>query len=351
MPVKRLTKIPNMTITIKDVAKKANVSIATVSLVLHNNERISPSTKKKVMKAVDELNYRPSRIARGLVMRQTQNIGFLLTNDHFLRTEPFYTHIFLGSEFEARDHNYYVLLNTIPNKFNECDYLPRFILEKNVDGVIIAGKVPSEIITCIEVYKIPIVFVDFYPPSGEHSAVLIDNIQGGEKATEHLIAYGHKHIGFLGGDMIHPSIRDRFQGYKNALDKFKIPFNPKYVVTRESNTDRKCGYHAAKTLLKANKGITSIFACNDAMALGAMQYIRENGKKIPHDISIIGFDDVLEDLSSDPPLSSIRVPKVDMGIEGVRLLMDYIASKKPKKVLIPVDLITRDSVLKINGKY
>lgn len=247
-----------MTITIKDVAKKANVSIATVSLALHDNERISRGTKKKVMKVVDELNYRPSRIARGLVLQQTQNIGFLLTNDHFLRTEPFYTHIFLGSEFEARDHNFYILLNTIPNKFKEYDHLPKFVLEKNVDGVIIAGKVPLEIVTCFEAYKIPVVFVDFYPPSGEYSAVLIDNVQGGEKATEHLIAYGHRNIGFIGGDMVHPSIRDRFQGYKIALEKFKIPFNMKQVVTTESATNRKSGYHATEILLKKNKDLTAL---------------------------------------------------------------------------------------------
>jgi LacI family transcriptional regulator len=302
------------------------------------------------MKAVDDLNYRPSRIARGLVMKQTQNLGFLLTNDHFLRTEPFYTHIFLGCEFEARDHNYYILLNTIPNKFNECDHLPRFILEKNIDGVIIAGKVPPEIITCIEVYKIPIVFVDFYPSHGEYSAVLIDNVQGGEKATEHLIDYGHKHIGFLGGDIVHPSIKGRFEGYKSTLKKYEIPFNSKYIITQESATDRKSGYHAAKLLLTENKKISAIFACNDAMALGAMQYIKESGKKVPSDISIIGFDDVLEDLSSDPPLSSIRVPKIDMGIEGVRLLMSYFSEKRSKKVLIPVDLISRASVSKRSGK-
>jgi len=339
-----------MTITIKDVAKKANVSIATVSLSLHDNERISPATKKKVMRAASDLNYRPSRIARGLVLQQTQNIGFLLTNDHFLRTEPFYTHIFLGSEFEARDYNFYVLLNTIPTKFKECDHLPRFVLEKNVDGVIIAGKVPLEIVTCLQVYKIPVVFVDFYPPSGEYSAVLIDNVQGGEKATEHLIQHGHRNIGFIGGDMVHPSIRDRFQGYQIALEKYQIPLNMKHVITREAATDRNSGYHATKILLSKNKSITAIFACNDAMALGAMQYIREIGKIVPSDISLIGFDDVVEDWSSDPPLSSIRVPKVEMGIESVRLLMDYLSSKRPKKVLIPVEIISRNSVLNINGK-
>jgi LacI family transcriptional regulator len=125
----------------------------------------------------------------------------------------------------------------------------------------------------------------------------------------------------------------------------------KQVVTRESTTNRKSGYHAAEILLKKNKDLTALFACNDAMALGAMQYIKETGKKIPEDISVIGFDDVVEDLSSDPPLSSIRVPKVEMGIESVRLLMDYLSSKRPKKVLIPVELISRNSVLNINGKY
>jgi LacI family transcriptional regulator len=339
-----------MTVTIKDVAKKAHVSIATVSLVLKNHRRISPATKKKVLKAVSDLNYHPSRIARGLVLKQTQNIGFLLTNDHFLRTEPFYTHIFLGSEFEARDHNYYVLLNTIPNNFNGCDNMPRFVLEKNVDGVIIAGKVPQQIISCLETVNIPMVFIDYYPPSGDYSAVLIDNVQGGEKATDYLIEYGHRHIRIVGGDIIHPSIRDRFQGYKIALEKNNVAMNMGLVVTRESTTDRDCGYHAAQMLFKKNIAFSAIFACNDAMALGAMQYLKENGKRIPQDISIIGFDDVVEDWISDPPLSSIRVPKIDLGAEGVRLLMEYFLNKKPKKVLVPVELIPRKSVAKINGK-
>ena len=137
--------------TIKDVASKANVSTATVSLVLHNHKRISQVTRSRVLKAVADLNYRPSRMARSLVLRETKNIGFLLTHDHFLRTEPFYTHIFIGTEFEARDHEYYVLLNTISGDFDKCNSLPRFILERNVDGVIIAGK--SSVVTNVQAGK------------------------------------------------------------------------------------------------------------------------------------------------------------------------------------------------------
>ncbi len=177
--------------TIKDVAKKAGVSTTTVSLVLHNHKRIPDITRKKVLKVVKTLNYRPSKIARGLVLKQTHNIGFIVTDDHFLRTEPFYTQIFLGTEFESRGHDYYVLLHTIPSKFEGEDCLPRFVKERNVDGIIIAGKVPKEIITCMEPYKIPLVFVDYYPSTGDYPAVLIDNIDGGKKATQHLIDMGH----------------------------------------------------------------------------------------------------------------------------------------------------------------
>ncbi|MEE9574398.1 MAG: LacI family DNA-binding transcriptional regulator [Candidatus Neomarinimicrobiota bacterium] len=121
--------------TIKDVAKAANVSIATVSFVLHNNERISSETKRRVLKSIKQLNYHPSRSARGLVSRKTGNIGFILTEEHFLRTEPFYTKIFLGTEFEARTKDYYVLFATVNSSFSNVDTLPRFILERNFDGI------------------------------------------------------------------------------------------------------------------------------------------------------------------------------------------------------------------------
>ena len=119
-----------MAITIKDVAKAANVSIATVSLVMHNHRRISKETKVKVLEIVEKMNYRPSRSARGLVSRRTGNIGFILTNDHFLRTEPFYTHIFIGTEIEARENDFYVLLKSEKRFFlnNVCKFVPLWIL-------------------------------------------------------------------------------------------------------------------------------------------------------------------------------------------------------------------------------
>ncbi|MEO8399789.1 MAG: LacI family DNA-binding transcriptional regulator, partial [Ignavibacteriaceae bacterium] len=220
-----------MPTTIKDVAKKANVSIATVSLVVNNHSRISPQTKTKVNQAIKDLNYYPSRAARGLVSKNTGNIGFILTEDHFLRSEPFYTRVFLGTEFEARQYEHYLLLTTIPSNFSERDKLPRFVLERNVTGVIIAGKVPNEIIKKLEKYDLPLAFVDYIPENEKYSVVLIDNMSGGCIAVQHLIELGHKKIGFVAGDITHPSIYDRFVGYKMTLEKANIFFDQSFYVT------------------------------------------------------------------------------------------------------------------------
>jgi LacI family transcriptional regulator len=335
--------------TIKDVAKNANVSIATVSLVIHNHERISPETRLRVNKVIEELNYHPFRSARGLVSQKTGNIGFLLTEDHFLRSEPFYTRIFLGTEFAARENEFYILLTTIPSCFKADDKLPRFVLERNVDGIIIAGKVPDDLINSLGKYNLPMVFIDYYPGVNNYPEVLIDNISGGKKAVEHLIELGHKEIGYIAGDIKHPSIQDRFQGYKTALEEAGLHYNSNFYVIDEENPARENGYSAAKKLLKKNKKITAIFTCNDAMAIGVMQYLKENKIRIPEDISIIGFDNVEADLSLDPPLSTINVEKTDMGIEAIRLMAEILKNKikSAKKVLVPVELICRKSTVQI----
>lgn len=339
-----------MAVTIKDVAKKAEVSIATVSLVIHNHRRISPETKLKVNRIIQELNYHPSRSARGLVSQKTGNIGFILTDDHFLRSEPFYTRIFLGTEFQAREYEYYVLLTTIPSSFQLGDRLPRFILERNVDGIIIAGRVPLGIVKSLEKYNMPIAFADYYPSENNHHVVLIDNISGGITAAQHLINLNHKKIAFIGGDIEHPSISDRYHGYRNALEKARINFNPDLCITDADYPNRENGYLSAKKLFERKPEVTGIFACNDAMAIGVMQYLKENGYRIPEDISLIGFDDVDADLSLDPPLTTIKVPKTELGIEAMRLMFDMLHTKftSPKKILVPIELVERKSTAGAN---
>ncbi len=335
-----------MAVTIKDVAKKANVSIATVSLVIHNNKRISNTTRNKVLKAIKGLNYHPSRSAKGLVTKKTGNIGFILTDDHFLKTEPFYTKIFLGTEFVARNTDYYVLLSTVDRNYNSNPVMPRFIMEKSVDGVIVAGSVPDLFTDELLAYNIPIVFIDYYPKDGEHNVVLIDNQRGGYIATKHLIELGHRRIAFIGGDIKHPSISDRLVGYKQALEYYGIEIDSRFIITDEDYPARQNGYSAAIKLFSNCSDCTAVFACNDAMAIGFMQYCSDNNIKIPDDISLIGFDDVEADLLLNPPLTTMHVPKDDLGIEAMNLIVSILSSpatNQTKKILVPVELIKRES--------
>lgn len=331
--------------TIKDIAKKSGVSIATVSFVINKTKPISAETKNRVLRTIKSLDYHPSKSARCLVTGKTGNIGFILTNDHFLRTEPFYTRIFLGTEFEARSEGYYILLTSIKPDFNKMDTLPRFILNKSVDGVIIAGKIPNILISRLSTYNIPTVFVDFIPHGNKSPLVLIDNIQGGLLATNHLIDLGHKNIAFISGDIDHPSLSDRLNGYKQALENAKIPIKNNLIITNTNYPDRQNGFNSAKKLFTNNKDVTAVFTGNDAIAIGVMHYLKDNGYKVPKDVSVIGFDDIEADIMLDPPLTTIRVPKVELGVEALRLIVNLLKNKKSihKKILIPVDLIVRSS--------
>lgn len=338
--------------TIKDVAKKAGVSIATVSFVINNSKQISASTRNRVLKAIKLLNYHPSSSARDLATGKTGNLGFILTDDHFLRTEPFYTRIFLGTEFEARVEGYYVLLSTIKRDFNDSDNLPRFVVNRNVDGIIVAGKVPDCFINKLCSYNLPTVFVDYIPPKNNCPQVLIDNIQGALMATNHLISLGHKNIAFIGGGPGHPSWVDRLEGYKQALESAGISVRNNLIISNDDYQGRQNGYNSAKKLFSKKNNITAVFAANDAMAIGVMNYLTENGYKIPNDVSIIGFDDIEADLMLNPTLSTIRVPKLELGSEALKLLVNSIKSKKTfsKKILIPVELIKRESTASLKLK-
>jgi len=330
--------------TIKDVAKKAGVSLSTVSLVLNRKKNVSEETVKKVQQAIKELNYHPQRSAQGLASKKSGNIGFVLTSDHFSRAEPFYTKIFLGSEFEARKHNYYILLTTIDRNFNKkC--IPRFLLERNVDGVILAGKVPEGLIHYVQQIDLPLIFIDYFPENGNYPAVLIDNTVGARQAMKHLIEKGHQQIAFVGGDISHPSIQDRFLGYKQALEDARIPFNENLVIIDEDYPGDKNGYSAMCKLQKRKASFTAIFAANDAMAFGCMRCMKEKGVTVPDQIALVGFDDVDVSWQMEPQLTTIRVNKEDMGALAVKNMVDLISSHKKSlgKILVPVELIVRDS--------
>jgi LacI family transcriptional regulator len=188
--------------TIKDVAAKANVSISTVSLALNGTGYVSADTRQRVLETAARMGYVPQTAAKQLASQKTGNIGFVLRANHFARSEPFYTHVFLGAEFEADRHDLYVLLATIPEKYTPGTDTPRFLRERNVDGILVAGKVDPAFITEVEEADIPVVLIDFEVNS--LPIVAIDNQAGARTGVEHLIGLGHSRIAFVGADIAHP---------------------------------------------------------------------------------------------------------------------------------------------------
>lgn len=340
-----------MSVTIKDVAKKAGVSLSTVSLVINKKSHIAPETRKKVEDAIAELNYYPSRTARVLASKKTSNLGFILSEDHFSRAEPFYTKVFLGAEFEARQFHYYILLTTVPKNFREGSHIPRFLLERNVDGVIMAGHVPQALVDYVQNLELPIIFIDYSPGRGKFTSVFMDNEGGAFEAVKHLIELGHKKIAFLGGDKSHPSMVGRFQGYQRALAEHNLPLVPNLIENEDPETTVESGCRAAARLFKRGVQPTAIFACNDAVATGCMKYLKESNFRIPEDISIVGFDDIEQDVLLDPPLTTVRVHKEEMGAVALRRMVEILEKKNSLtgQVLVPVELAVRRSTARAAG--
>ena len=331
--------------TIKDVAKQAGLSLSTVSLVINKSGYVSKETREKVLHVVKDLGYHPSRAAKGLASRTSGNIGFILSENHFSQAEPFYTRIFLGTEFEARHHNFYILLTTVGNQFREQESAPRFLLERNVDGVIIAGKIHEKLVDYIDQLGIPMMLVDYVFPKKRISSVLIDNRKGGHLAVQHLLSIGHREIGFVGGDITHPSIAERFLAYKETLVEHGIAPNQQLIVTTETDTRVNNGVKAIQKMLDHGGKPTAVFAANDAMAIGCMQHVKQRGMKIPDDIAIVGFDDIESSSHVEPRLTTIKVFKEEMGAVAVQRLVDAVKTKSRTIVntYVPVELISRGS--------
>jgi len=336
--------------TIREVAAKANLSIATVSLFLNNSSKVGGETRKKIQRVIDELGYTPRRSARGLASKLSGNIGFIVSEDHFTQAEPFYTRIFLGTEFEARDHEYYILLTTVARQFSNRQSIPRFLLEGNVDGIILAGRIDERFVDHIEKLGLPIIMIDFQFPRRRLSSVQIDNRAGIVQAVYHLTANAHTRIAFLGGDVGHPSVAERIAAYREALEDTRIGYDDRLVMTDETNTTTYNGYHAAEQLLQRGAQPTAIIAANDAMAIGCMQFLKSKGLRVPEDVAVVGFDDIEMSSHVDPRLTTVRVRKEELGRVAVQRLVESIKSKSSSVITVhvPVELVIRESSMNPN---
>ncbi|PAP75383.1 LacI family DNA-binding transcriptional regulator [Rubrivirga marina] len=332
--------------TISDVAEASHVSISTVSLVMNGKGPVAEATRQRVQAAADRLGYAPSRSARGLAARRTGNVGFVLREDHFRQSEPFYTRVFLGAEFEARRRGLYVLLSTVPDPYVPGEHAPRFLTEHSVDGVVVAGGVDGALIEQLRDRAIPHVLADF--AWDDAPQVSIDNRGGAFAVAAHVVERGHQRVAFLGADPTHPSPNARRDAFAEAMRDAGRPIPDGLLVTDDGPSDRATGARAGSALLDRDPADrpTAVFCANDALALGLLDAARDRGLRVPEDLAVVGFDDVEGAALAFPPLTTVHVHKERLGEAALGVLAEGVETADasiPDATLIPTQLVVRES--------
>jgi DNA-binding LacI/PurR family transcriptional regulator len=333
--------------TIRDIAKRAGVSVATVSYVINGTKPVAPQTAARVRRAMEELDYYPNAAAQSLRTRTTHVIGAVISDI----TNPFFATLVRGVEDCARESGYSVLIcNTGESLENERLYL-ELLCRRRVDGLILAptGK-NDELIHRLIKRKMHIVFIDRVLPDISAPAVLSQNEEGAYLATSHLIQHGHWRIGIVLGLPDVSTTRERYRGYLKALRDHGILLHPSLVVHGHSRV--AAAREACRALLSRADPPTALFVTNNLMTIGAMQAIRENGLRCPRDISVVGFDDFEWAEAFDPPLTTVAQRPYEIGRRAAQTLLAMIRGRPGAEtgvVRLGVELKVRGSVAPPRG--
>lgn len=335
--------------TIKDVAKHANVSIATVSRIVNGLPGYSEETKKKVQQSIEALGYQPNAIARGLINKRTQTIGVLFPEVSGMLSSE----VLEGVENAAHDGGFSVIVcNTTSSGKRTVKYL-RLLQEKRVDGIIFASEdVKEEYYKIFEEMQVPVVLVSTASTHYNLPFVRVNDYEGAYKATEYLIQRGHKQIGMIGGSHHDPIAGvPRMQGFQEALQKHGLPFSENHVTTNEGYRFQN-GKESLPLLLKKLPNMTALFAASDEMAIGAMSAAHQLGIKVPEELSIIGYDNLKIAEMCYPALTTVSQPLKDMGQTAGEILVNLIKGeqKEAESRYMPFTIIERQSVRALNDK-
>jgi len=332
--------------TIKDVAKRASVSTATVSFVLNQNpkEAISETVRARVLEAARALSYHPSAAAAALARRRVRNVALVFYKDDDTITNPFYSFVVQGAIREAIERNYDLLFSYVESTYAGYETLPKIVREKNAGGVLFMRRIEPRMVTDIQALGIPVVAVDEVPRVEGLNSVQIDNRRGGTLAAEHLLRLGHERLAMLVPKRPPRSIEERLEGFRAAFDKLDCPFSRSQNVVQADTLSFWDALEAARQLIEKQR-LTALFCANDEMAAGVLRAAHELGLEVPRDFSVIGFDDILMSNYTDPPLSTIKVVKEHMGRRAMTRLIELVerADSRVKVELAPVELVQRES--------
>jgi DNA-binding LacI/PurR family transcriptional regulator len=327
------------TVTIRDVAKFAGVGVGTVSRVLNDSTSVSEATRQKVLDAIETLNFTPNLAARRLSRGKSMTLGVIVpffTNPSAVKRLQGVVSIVAASDYDL------VLFDV--EKVEERDtFFGNVVRRKMADGFLIISFSPhDQDVTRFVEANLPVVLIDAFHPTLPR--VVVDNVAGGYLATKHLIGLGHRHIGFISDFLDSPfntPVRDRYAGHLQALTEANIPFNEAYHC--QAVHGRQEAKALALRLLAMDKPPTAVFAYSDTQAIGVLDAAQELSLRIPEDLSIIGFDNI--EAAEFLGLTTIRQSLFDSGVKGAKLLLEQmrIESVPPKEVLLPIELIIRNT--------
>lgn len=327
-------------ITLADVAREAGVSSMTVSRVVNDKGDVSPATRQKVLGVIERLGYRPSGIARGLATRRTGTLGLVVPDV----ANPFFSDLARGVEHVAYGEGYNVFLcNTQEDPEREVAVL-QSLEEKRVDGLVLcSSRLDEPELRQAVVWHPAVVLVNRRLEGAQVRSVLLDDEMGAQRATEHLLAGGHRAVGLLAGPEVSHSGRLRARGYRAALGAAGLTYLADRV--RPCMPTVEGGHERALDLLAAHPELTALFCYNDLVAVGALQACAELGRSVPGDVAIVGYDDIPLAGLVTPPLTTCRVPRYELGGQAVRLLLDQLGGCADgcDEIVMPSELVIRAS--------
>ncbi|MGG1291850.1 LacI family DNA-binding transcriptional regulator [Bacillus smithii] len=326
--------------TMKDISKKAKVSLSTVSAVINQSAYVSPELTKRVMQAIEELNYRPNAIARSLKKKSTNTVGVIVTDI----LNPFYPPMIKGIEDVAFNNNFNVILCNTSNEHKRIKTYLELMLEKQVDGLLLANIATSEDFNEIEKTGLKYVLINRKPPFYEKNFVGVNNQLSSELAVNHLVAQGYKRIAYFGGNLEINTARERKAGFISCMNQNGLDVDPMLVFEGEYSLES--GYTNVKKMLEqVEKLPEAICAVSDVVAFGVIKGLRDSGIRVPEDIAVIGNDNSSFSENFLVPLSSVDHSTYDMGKLSMELLLQLIKEKNvvDRQIILTPSLVIRES--------
>jgi len=331
-------------VRLKDIAERAGVSVMTVSKVMRDAPDISAATKTRVRALAQQMGYVPDSQAQGLRTRTTKLFGLVIS----AMTNPIFARVVMAIEERAHELGYEVILSHTLNIPEREDTAIRRLISRRVDGLFVSpvyrlgpsANIYQELQRC----GTPTVVLGHPAPfCSQFVSVETDDLQASSVATEHLISLGHKRIAFLAGPQVSPSAQERFEGYRRALREAEIEVDDKLIFNAGSTIEE--GEKAALQMLNESPDVTAVQAVNDLVAIGAATIFLNQGIRIPEELSIVGFGNVLISEYFRVPLTTIRQPKYRMGVAAMNSMLKLLRGERPESQRLPAEIIVRASTV------